>query len=209
MEKCGTNKKGYDLAGVQQLVVQYGAKAVINARSCPRICPLCIDLAAYLAEDLLWYLLEIGANPNGEDNRRYPGTPLKEASRANNSHNVEILLHFNADASDQGSMALYHAADNAEIARLLLQNGAKPNDRTQAGRYAYLPTPFLYAVGWGKLNNIREQAKWMETIPSLSELFIQLGVSENRKYTDELLAALKAGGEERLAHLGKVVRERD
>ena len=84
-------------------------------------------------------------------------------------NNVEILLHFNADASFKKSLALYCAADRptAKVARLLLKNGAKPNDDTfsvESRESSRGKTPFEHAVFFANINTTREMVKWMKTL---------------------------------------------
>ena len=104
---------------------------------------------------LTWFLLEAGADPNVLDDpyvvRGLRRTPLANAvTRWNKLNIVEILLAFNADASLENSQALYLLMVELrlidiplKIIRLLIQNGAKPNDADQNRRHS---TPFMAAV---------------------------------------------------------------
>ena len=183
------------MAGIREFVGQYGADAVFNAKASENH-RTCLHFAAQTSDgDVTWFLLSNGANPSVED--KEGRTPLYFAAKYEKLANIEILLHFNADVSFGKSQALFYAADNAEIARLLLQNGAKPDDNTHdKGRRT---TPFYEALHTFKINNLREMAKWMEVDPVDPEIEQHLqDISFIFEKSETLTAAIEEGRAQKL-----------
>ena len=96
-------------------------------------------------------LLDKGAKVDIPDNNGQ--TPLFEASRFAKTEIVKRLLDKGADPSrktvKEGQTVLMQAA-NGDIARALLQKGAKPNEVDNAGK-----TALMYAAGNGKTDVLR------------------------------------------------------
>ena len=184
------------MKGVRQLAERYGAEAVVNAADSNGY--TCLHWAASgAAGDLAWFLLDNGANPDAVDQWR--STPIHYAAAGNKLENVEILLHFKADASFGKSAALFWTYDNDEIVRLLLQNGAEPDERNDN----WTPnTPFMWAVRNAKLRTIRELVKWME--PSTIPVFNEADLAFSLRYLyASVLVAIQRGREERKSHIGE------
>jgi ankyrin repeat protein len=86
------------------------------------------------ASQLTALLLEAGANPNVE--LRMGETPLMAASRTGDRHTVELLLEHGAEVDrterERGQTALMWAAaqQHAEVARVLIENGADSHARS-------------------------------------------------------------------------------
>ena len=167
----------------------------------------CLQQASRYNSDpsLVWYLLQRGANPNGNGKEDGPWkTPLVAASQAGMLPIMELLLAYGADADLYHSHALrevfagtYHSQRN--IARMLLQHGADPNAAdSYADNEGLRQTPFLRAVKFARFGLVREMAKWMNTTPNIREE----DVSE-RKYFKHIKAEIENGKQERNAFLGE------
>jgi uncharacterized protein len=88
--------------------------------------------------DIFKRLLEAGADPNLKTSSQYAYTPLMEAAATGRSAFVRILLEAKVDINATntiGDTAL-HLADNAHVARVLLDAGADPRLRTVYGETA-------------------------------------------------------------------------
>jgi hypothetical protein len=98
---------------------------------------------------ILKVLIASGADPNRKDSDHYGYTPLIHAAEFGELEMVKALLaagaHVNA-TNNEGITAL-HFADNAEIARFLIDAGANPNAHAVGGE-----TPAQTAVRLGNLN---------------------------------------------------------
>jgi ankyrin repeat protein len=78
---------------------------------------------------ILKTLVESGADPNGKDSNQYGHTPVINAANFGEMEMVKLLLAAGADvsATNYEGMTALHFADNAEIARFLIDAGADRN----------------------------------------------------------------------------------
>ena len=222
MKKCGKFDRStrsfldVDFAGVRRLVNQHGPAAVVKAKDSNYIDYTCLHHAAAAAEggDLTWFLLDIGADPDAESSSG--AAPLSEAEGENRLTAGEHLLTFGADASRDGSHALFRAAaanlfntivsdDNIRIVRLLLQHGADPHGMEQyrGGRGPFgETTPFLWAVHFAQEENVREMAKWSSSPPTTPRCGWQVEESF-RDRLNAIIEAIERGKAERQIAKGK------
>ena len=174
---------------VKQKMDEFGVAAVLNARD-EQWNRNCLNHAATLNSDpsLVWLLLQSGANPDdGGDGNQW--TPLVRASYNGMTSNVELLLAYGADPKLFHSNALKRvkAKDDfnqqRKISRLLMRHGADPNDKDpRPNNKESGMSPFEYAVDSFHLGQVREMAKWMETIPDGSfNSTIQHEIKEGQK----------------------------
>jgi len=161
MRNCETG----NLEGVKQLVAKFGSKEVVEAQT-QYDGHTCLFEASLLYPDLVSFLLENDADPNHKIKDGV--TPLSAATGTCALSNVKQLLAHGADAKADYSQALYKLGDcrdddetQGEIARLLLQHCANPDD-DKPGREP--GTPFMEAVAKAQIGSIRVMAEWMERV---------------------------------------------
>jgi len=165
MRKCADG----DLEGVKQLVAKFGSKEVVETQR--PYGHTCLYIASiFHFTDLVSFLLENDADPNQKTKDGV--TPLSGATQACQLSNVKQLLAHGADAKEDYSQALYAVScwnddeTQGEIARLLLQHCANPDD-DKPGREP--GTPFMEAVDKAHIGSIRVMAEWMERVEQINQ----------------------------------------
>ena len=167
----------------------------------------CLQQASHYNSDpsLVWYLLQKGANPNG--NREGDGpwkTPLVAASQAGLLPTMELLLAYGADATLFHSHALrevFHGSyyTQRNIAKILLQHKADPYAaNSNADDINLRQTPFSRAVQFARFGLVGEMVKWMNQTPN-----IQAEDVSERKYFKQIKAEIENGRRERDVLLGE------
>lgn len=93
-----------------------------------------LHYAAYQKNEVLKHLVEMGVEVNKKNKRGK--TPLHNAVMGGNRDNVLTLMYYRSDVNtkdEDGNTALHLAKNNAEIVKILIENGAEANSKNNEG----------------------------------------------------------------------------
>jgi ankyrin repeat protein len=147
----------YALSGKQtaviKLLVEFGLDVNLPFNG-PREVPL-MHAVSNKIDDLVGYLLEIGADPNARD--EFGGTALKRAAAGGEVRYVQSLLNHGANLSavdNHGADAMQSAArgNRVEVLQFLRDAGANLDSRDKSGA-----TPLICAAKVGSYDGV----KWL------------------------------------------------
>ena len=185
-----------DTLKVEKAIKKYGIEAILNITEIDTKMNCLSRVSCYNDHSLslVWLLLRYNADPDEGGSNQTVGMPLSCSVRGGKKKDIELLLAYGADPNkcrweDLGegqSSATYN--DQRVICKMLFQAGQNPN-RNET---------FMFLVRWAWLGAIREMAKWMETVPTITEG----DVAFYHQLFDQIKEEIKSGRDERETSLG-------